>query len=83
MAILTQLRCWQGLAGEGDSGAGSEGEWGGGGEVPGLQEVHHGEVQGEAGQEGGAVQQGELASQTVEVKHLVGKYFNLLTRPPY
>ena len=75
MAILTRPRCWQGLAGEGDSGASSEGERGGRGQVPGLPEVHHGEVQGEAGQEGGAVQQGELASQTVEVKHPTGKYF--------
>ena len=75
MAMLTQLRCWQGLAGEGHSGAGSEGERRGRGQVPGLPEVHHGEVQGEAGQEGGAVQQRELAGQTVEVKHLAGKYF--------
>ena len=83
--LTTQLltSCWQGLAGEGDPGAGCEGERGGRGPVPGVPEVHHGEVQGETDAEGGGVQQGELASQTVEVRPLAGKYFYfILTSAP-
>ena len=60
--------CWQGFPGEGDPGASHQRERGGRGQVPGVPEVHHGEVQRETDAERGGVQQGELASQTVEVK---------------
>ena len=61
-------KCWQGLAGESDAGARRERERRGRGPVPCVPEVYHGEVQRETDPEGGGVQQGKMASKTIEVK---------------